>query len=73
MILTTRLHRHRKEEVDDAFPVPVYPSSVEGTMPDDMRDLMSAHCAQTHKDAFAFISDLSDEAARRELKEMLEE
>ncbi|KZV66782.1 hypothetical protein PENSPDRAFT_80331 [Peniophora sp. CONT] len=68
-----RMCLHRKEEVDDTFPVPVYPSSEEGTMLDDMRDLMSAHCAQTHKDAFSFISGLSDEAARRELKEMLEE
>ena len=51
-------------------PVPVYPH---GNVPlsDKTRGEMSGHCAATHADAFAYISDLDDEAARNELRDML--
>ena len=69
-MMTKGCCRQRKEEIDVNTPVPVYPHG-NGPLSDKTRGEMSGHCAQTHADAFAYISELSDEAARNELRDML--
>ncbi|VDB97981.1 unnamed protein product [Peniophora sp. CBMAI 1063] len=61
-----------RKEADESWPVPVY-STGDGSMPDQLRTVMSAHCAETHAGAYAHIAGLDDEEARAELRDMMDE